>query len=169
MNPSDNVRVISPDFLDRLTSQAVASPRQRQHYNLHATYDDPCQRFFNAVEPGSYLRPHRQALIPRSKLLVAVRGRFALLVFDDAGGIVQGVRFAAGELPGWAVAAEVPAGRWNTVLSLSPGAVLLEAKAGPFDPDAPREPAPWAPEEGGPDVAAYMAWLFDAAAKLPLG
>jgi cupin fold WbuC family metalloprotein len=167
MNPSDEVRVISKDLLDGLSSSAAASPRLRQHRNLHASYDEPCQRFFNAIEPGSYLRPHRQGLIPRSKLLVPVRGRFALLVFDDAGAIVRVVRVSAGNEPGWAVAAEVPPGRWNTLLSLSPGAVLLEVKAGPFDPDAPREPAPWAPEEGSPEVAAYLVRLLDAVANPP--
>jgi hypothetical protein len=34
------------------------------------------------------------------------------------------------------------------VLALTPDAVLLEGKAGPFDPQGPREFADWAPEEG---------------------
>jgi predicted O-linked N-acetylglucosamine transferase (SPINDLY family) len=42
----------------------------------------------------------------------------------------------------------MPAGTWHTLLALTPDAVLLEGKAGPFDPQGPREFADWAPEEG---------------------
>jgi cupin fold WbuC family metalloprotein len=145
-------------FLDELSARAAASPRLRQNHNMHADYNEPCQRFFNAIEPGSYLRPHRHWLIPRSKLLVAVRGRFATVLFDDAGEVERVIRFAAGGDSGWAVAAEVPAGRWNTVLSLKRGSVLIEVKAGPFDPDAPRELAPWAPDDSV--AAEYLDRLY---------
>ena len=43
---------------------------------------------------------------------------------------------------------DMPAGTWHTVLALTPDAVLLEGKAGPFDLQGPREFADWAPEEG---------------------
>jgi hypothetical protein len=36
---------------------------------------------------------------------------------------------------------------WHTVVALNEQSVLLEIKAGPFDPKAAKEFAPWAPEE----------------------
>ena len=153
-----SIQVFTLELLDDLSARAVVSPRLRQHQNIHADFGDPCQRFLNAIEPGSYLRPHRQSLIPRAKLLMAVRGQFALVLFDDAGMVAQVQRFGVGD-DSPAMGIDVPAGWWNTVLSLVPGSVLLEAKAGPFDPEAPREVAPWAPEEGSPRAQAYLGSL----------
>ncbi len=45
----------------------------------------------------------------------------------------------------------------DTVLALTPDAVLLEGKAGPFDPQGPREFADWAPEEGTAE-AKVLLW-----------
>lgn len=164
----EGVKEFSGEFLDVLSTQAIASPRLRQHRNLHTSYAEPCQRFFNAIEPGSYLRPHRQALIPRSKLLIAIRGRFALMIFDDEGAVTQIVRISPGEsmaARGWAVGAEVPPGHWNTVVSLATGSVLLEIKAGPYDPNAARELAPWAPPDNSPDVLRYLKNLEELVAN----
>ena len=53
----------------------------------------------------------------------------------------------------------VPAGTWHTVLAMDDDAILFETKAGPFDPAAPKEPAPWAPAEGTAEAGAYFARL----------
>lgn len=149
------VKIFSQAFLDELSVRAGASPRLRQNHNIHDDFSDPCQRFFNAMEPGSYLRPHRQAMAPRSKLLISVRGQFLLLLFDDAGTVTQSLRFGVGSrVP--MVGAEVPPGIWNTVVALESASILLEVKAGPFDPDGPREPAPWAPGEGAAEANQYL-------------
>jgi len=146
-----SITVFSATYLDSLVQQAAASPRHRQHLNIHSDYADPCQRTFNAIEPNSYLRPHRHELVPRAETMIAVRGLMALVVFDDAGNVVETFRFGAGkhvEVEGVAVGVETPPGHWHSVIALEPGSVLLEVKAGPFDPSAPKEFALWAPEEG---------------------
>ena len=66
-------------YLDTLCTQARASPRLRQHRNVHTDYADPCQRVFNAITTRSYLVPHRHALSPRDETMLAVRGRLALV------------------------------------------------------------------------------------------
>ena len=137
----------SADYLDSLTSQALASPRKRQHRNLHANYAEPVQRLYNAIEPDSYIRPHQHRLVPRSEMMIAVRGWMVLVVFDDTGKITACHPFAANQ-PSTAVGVEIPAYCWHTVVALEPGSILLEVKAGPFDPEMPKEMAPWAPEEG---------------------
>lgn len=151
------VRVVDQYVLDTLTSRAKVSPRLRQHQNLHRSYQDPCQRLLNAVEPGSYLRPKRDVSVPRDKLLVALRGRFALLKFDDDGSITGLAEFAADGAGGAAV--EVAPSCWNTVVSLKTGSVLLEVRSGPFDPGHLGDFAPWAPEPGSVDAAEYLQRL----------
>jgi hypothetical protein len=47
------------------------------------------------------------------------------------------------------------------VISLEAGSVFYEAKPGPFDPSHKSDMAPWAPEEGSPEAAAYLQGLVD--------
>ena len=89
------MKVIGADYLNELTSQAQGSPRKRQHHNIHKSYEDPCQRLFNAIEMGSYIRPHRHATDPRDELLIAIRGLMALVTFDEQGMVTKVVRFGA--------------------------------------------------------------------------
>ena len=157
------MKVFSSDYLNELTAQAQGSPRKRQHRNIHESYADACQRLFNAIEPGSYIPPHRHAADPRDELLIAVRGLMALVEFDEQGKVTGVVRFGAsrnGE--GLAVGAEVSANTWHTVIALVPGCVLLEVKAGPFDPNQPKDLAPWAPDEGSAAAAEYLNKLIES-------
>jgi cupin fold WbuC family metalloprotein len=159
------IKVFSASYLDDLVLQAVAAPRRRQHRNIHADYADPCQRVFNAIEPDSYLRPHRHGPAQGAETMLAVRGLFALVVFDDVGNIAQVQRFGAGpHVFNLAIASgtETPPGRWHTVVSLESGSVLLEIKAGPFEPSAPKFSALWAPEEGTSEGEAYLNELVNA-------
>jgi cupin fold WbuC family metalloprotein len=154
-----SVQVIDAAMLDALTARASASPRLRQHRNLHQSYADPCQRLLNAIEPGSYLRPKRDVTVPRIKLLVALRGRFALVKFDDGGHIVSVIPFAAGGTQNAAPAVEVAPDCWGTTVSLASGSVLLEVRPGPFDPAHLGDFAPWAPEAGTRAAESYLAEL----------
>lgn len=156
------VRRLSQEMMGSLLAQAAVSPRRRQHRNLHLSFIEPCQRLLNAIEPGSYIRPHRHSLDPKAESLVAVRGKFALITFDERGLTECVVQFGT-ELYGCDerldVGVEIPAGTWHTVIALVRGSVLLEVKSGPFDPGAGKELAPWAPEEGSPSAIDYFQEL----------
>ncbi|MGS0621384.1 WbuC family cupin fold metalloprotein [Ralstonia sp. VS2407] len=160
------MKIFASDYFDRLTDQARSTSRLRQHQNIHRSYDEPCQRFFNAIEPGSYIRPHRHASDPRDELLVAVRGLMALVTFSDNGEIASTIRLATERFGADTCnAAEVPSCVWHTVIALEPGSVLLEIKAGPFDPRQPKDLAPWAPQEGGADALQYLASMEEKLAN----
>lgn len=156
----------TPEFLAELTKRAQASPRRRQHHNIHADLAEPVQRLFNAICPDSYIRPHRHSLDPKQELLIAVRGRFALVLFDDAGDVTQCVPFGCRD--DLAAGVEVAPSQWHTVLALDDGSVLLEVKQGPFDPHAAKEPAAWSPPEGDPAAPAYLRRLKDRAMQMEL-
>ena len=91
------VTVFSNAYFEDLIGKAASSPRRRQHRNVHADYADPCQRLFNAIDPSSYLQPHRHSLEHGTETMVAVRGLFALLTFDDSGRIHEFQSFGAGQ------------------------------------------------------------------------
>jgi cupin fold WbuC family metalloprotein len=158
------MQVFQAEMLKELVDQAKVSSRLRQHKNIHTSYQEPCQRLFNAIEVGSYIRPHKHASDPRDEMLVAVRGLMALLSFDDQGAVVDVVRFGSEAFgPELAVGVELSAKTWHTVVALVPGCVLLEVKAGPFDPNQPKDLAPWAPEEGSSSAQDYLTRLFEKA------
>jgi cupin fold WbuC family metalloprotein len=156
------MKIFDAHYLNDLTGQARLSPRLRQHNNIHQSYQDVCQRFFNSIEQGSYIRPHRHTVDPKDELLIAVRGLMALVTFDDHGSLINVLRFGT-ERHGEDIAlgAEVRSSTWHTVIALEPGCVLLEIKAGPFDPSQPKDLATWAPEEGSALARDYLNRLVE--------
>lgn len=156
------MKIFKAQFLDGLTGQAKVSPRLCQHRNVHQSYQETSQRLFNAIEPGSYIRPHRHVSNQREELLIAVRGVMAMVTFDDQCDMTNVLRFGT-ERHGddMAVGAEVSSSTWHTVIALETGCVLLEVKAGPFDPNQPKDLAPWAPEESSDAASAYLGRLLE--------
>ncbi len=152
----------SSGFLDALSQQAEQAIRQRQHKNIHQHYNDPCQRLFNAIGIDSYIRPHRHSIDPKDECLIAVRGRMALLVFDDIGQVIQVIRFGAQATDVKSlisVGVNLPAGAWHTVIAEVPGSILFEVKSGPFNPEQAKELAAWAPAENTPEATEYLMFL----------
>jgi cupin fold WbuC family metalloprotein len=150
------MQIIDDTLLDQLTEKARTSPRQRANFNLHGSYDDPCQRLLNAVEPGSYVRPHRHLDPPRPETFVAVRGRLAVVVFTADGALLQVVPLAIGT---GTIGVDLPAGTWHSVLALETGSIFFETKPGPYQPLSDKDFAIWAPAEGSAEAADYLRKL----------
>ncbi|MBM3117381.1 WbuC family cupin fold metalloprotein [Jeongeupia naejangsanensis] len=158
------VQSFSPEYLVSLVKKGERAPRRRQHQNIHVDYEDPCQRFFNAVGVDSYIRPHRHSLDPKDETLIAVMGVFALITFDDEGLIQAVVKFGSEKFAASldvGVGVNISPDTWHTVVALVDGSVLLELKAGPFNPDAAKEAAPWAPEEQTAAGLDYHSMLME--------
>lgn len=149
------VTVIDDALLTELSAEAQASPRLRKNRNLHRDYQEPCQRLLNAMEPGSYIRPHRHLDPPKPEAFLVLRGRFAALIFDDDGTLMQVVPLGRGAASGL----DVPAGVWHSIVCLEEGSVFFETKPGPYAPLDDKDFAPWAPAEGSPEAVAYLARL----------
>lgn len=150
------IRLIDHALLDEVCAEAAASPRRRKNRNLHPADGHPAHRLLNAMQPDSYIPPHRHLDPNKDETFVVLRGLLALVVFDDAGNIVRTVKVGAGAT---AIGADIPHGTWHTAVALEPDTVFLEAKAGPYLPFADAEKAPWAPAENAPDAAAYLGAL----------
>lgn len=144
---------IDSKLLNSITDSARVNPRLRQHHNIHESYDEPCQRLLNAMEPGSYIQPHRHLLCPKIELFFVVRGLMALIIFSDDGAITNIHPLSA---TGDTVGMEIPPGVWHSLVSLEKGSVFLEVKPGPFEPLTGKDRAPWAPAEGTAEAARYL-------------
>lgn len=161
------MKVFKAKDLNDLSELAIRNQRKRQHQNIHNSYQDPCQRFFNAIEPDSYIRPHRHSNTGGEELLIGIRGKLALIVFDDLGSITEVIRFGSlNSSDQFAVGAEVQPDKWHTVISLEKGSVLLEVKAGPFNPNAAKEFSEWAPSESSGEAENYLKELISSANQI---
>lgn len=143
-------------LLDATSQAARAAPRRRMNHNFHDRPAHPCNRLLNAIEPESYVRPHRHQGADKDETMIVLRGRLGLIVFDDCGEILATHELQAG---GAAFGVTLAAGEWHTVVALEAGTVFFEAKAGPYLPLTPQEFASWAPVEGAAEVADLLqAW-----------
>jgi cupin fold WbuC family metalloprotein len=151
------MKIIDNKRLDLLSREAAKSARLRKNLNLHDDYADPCQRLFNAMEPGTYIRPHRHTEPPKPECFMAIRGRMALIVFREDGSIEQVVPFGCGCD---VVAIDLPPAVWHSLVSLKAGSIFFETKPGPYTPLSDKDFAPWAPGEDSPEVSSYLASLM---------
>lgn len=143
--------------LASLAAEAQAAPRRRKNLNLHASLDDPVQRLLNALEPGTYVRPHRHATPAKWELMTVVSGRAVLLALSDDGVVQERV-----DLDHDNPIVEIPPATWHMLAALEPGTVLLEVKPGPYGPTTPADFADWAPAEGSGGAAGLEQWCRDA-------
>ncbi len=150
------IQLINQELLDQVSGQAQASPRRRKNYNFHVSEIDSCNRLLNAIEPDSYIQPHCHYDAEKDESLVVVRGRVGVVFFDAHGTVTSK---AVLEPASAAVGVNIPHGVFHTLVALVPGSVFFEAKAGPYAPLTAREKAPWAPVEGDPQAAAFLARL----------
>lgn len=150
------MKIIDSALLADLSAQAKLNPRLRTNLNLHGSYDEPSQRLLNAMEPDSYIRPHRHLRDPKPECFIGIRGKMALLTFHDDGIIKKIVPFGPTED---VVGADLPPGIWHTVVCLEKGSIFFETKPGPFNPITKKDMALWAPEEGSLEADSYLASL----------
>ena len=112
--------------------------------------EEPVHRLLNALEPGTYVRPHRHLDPNKAETAIAVAGEIGVLLFDDSGNVLESRVLAPG---GADLGVQMPAGAWHTFVALAPGSVFFETKAGPWAPPTPEETAAWSPAEGTPEAA----------------
>ncbi len=136
------MKLINEKLLDETTEKAKQSPRLRINYNFHESLDDPINRLINAMEPDTYLRPHRHKNPDKNEVFLMLRGSAALFLFDDDGNITEQVILdpKAGIYGG-----EIPCDVWHTLIVLESGSVVYEIKQGPFAPLSPENMASWSP------------------------
>ena len=149
-------RIIDVTLLDAVSAEARTSPRRRRNRNFHPDDRADCHRLLNAMEPDSYIPPHRHLDPAKGESIIVLRGRVGAIFFDEHGAVTNR---AILEPNGSVVGINASPGVFHTVLALVPGTVFFECKAGPYLPLTPDEQAPWAPAEGAPDASDYLQRL----------
>ena len=147
---------IDQALLDEVSAAARESPRGRRNRNFHNNDEAKCHRLLNAVEPQSYIRPHRHEHPDKDESILVVRGRLGVIFFDPEGGVLD---TALMESSGPTMGVDITHGTFHSLVALEPGTVFFESKAGPYVPLEPNEIAPWAPAEGEQEAGPYQSGL----------
>jgi len=153
------MKLFDEALLDGLVSKAKTSVRLRANYNAHASLDDPVQRLFIAIEPGSYVQPHRHPEQEKWEFFMLLRGHLVVLLFDDQGQVIRREELSPG---GSVYGFEIPPNCWHCVVALASGSVFFEVKRGPYTPLSDKDFAGWAPREGDPGCGGFVEWAVSA-------
>jgi len=149
---------VTADILEAKSRDARSNSRKREMLALHRSSAESLQRMLNAMEPGSYARPHRHHVSPKVESLVLLSGSIGFVVFHDDGTLDLESSILLHKSKG-ALALDCRESVWHTFFALEPGTVVFESKSGPFDANTDKESAPWAPAEGSPESATYLDGL----------
>ncbi len=154
--PDSPVTLIDDKMLAEVVAASRTSSRKRIIMPLHKQERALLQRMLNALQPGSYIRPHRHAP-DRGESLIVLRGVLMYFTFSDAGALESATRLEAGST---CFGSDIEGGVWHSFMAAEPDTVLFEVKPGPYHAETDKEFAPWAPEENSPEAEAYMNELL---------
>ena len=149
--------VADTDLLDKLSEQAKHSPRKRTTYNFHKTPGDPIHRMLNAMQPGTYIPPHKHENPDKREAFWVLRGKIALIIFNESGHIRDHLILSPDN---GNYGTELSPRAWHTLICLQENSVAFEVKDGPWDPSNDKIYAPWAPKEGEPNDKNYLSELM---------
>jgi len=162
--PDEQVVVLTQELVENTITASRENERRRIVQPFHQTNDDLLRRMLNALQPDSYVRPHRHRAPTELEAWVVLRGAAVLVLFDDAGAWQESIRLRGGsESFGVDFRADV----YHSVVVVVPDTVLYEVKLGPYEPLGDKELAPWAPAEDSPEASAYLEELRALAKRPP--
>jgi cupin fold WbuC family metalloprotein len=164
--PPGELTLLSTELMEAALAQSRISARRRVILPLHKEAGDTLHRMLNAVQPGSYIRPHRHLGPPKAECFVVLRGALAFLTFAEDGAVRDCVHVEAGASP---FGVDLSPGVYHGFVALAPDTLIFEAKPGPYVASTDKEFAPWAPEEGSPHAAAYLDGLLQEHARRSVG
>lgn len=121
--------LLNKALFDKISAEAMQSPRLRKNYNLHDSLDAPSQRLFNALQPGTKMEIHRHR--HTSETTIVIQGSVKYTIYADDGEVKEAHILKAGSD---SFGFNVPAGVWHTMEPLDPDTVVFGCKDGPYHP-----------------------------------
>ena len=143
---------VTAALMARVSKKAKVSPRKRVNYNFHKSCDDPIQRLLNALEPGTYIHPHKHEAPDKREVFVILKGKVLAVEFNNSGKITDHMLM---DLKNGAMVVEIPPKKWHSFIALERGSVLYEIKDGPYNVNDDKHFAKWAPPEGSAEAREF--------------
>lgn len=136
------MKIIDNNLLDTVSEEARKNNRLRMNYNFHQSLDEPIHRLLNALEPGTYIIPHRHSNPDKEEIFTILRGSVLAFTFDDEGNVLTALKVSPAD---GVYGMEIEAGVWHSFISLEKGTMVYEIKEGPYFPLTIDNTAPWVP------------------------
>ncbi len=144
---------IDQNLLDEMIVKSRLAKRGRAHFTFHKSDDDTMQRMLNAMQPGTYLQPHKHENPDKREVFLVLTGKFLVVEFDENGKITDHMILDAQSN---FHAAEIAERVIHTVICLAPDSIAYELKDGPYDQVDDKNFAVWAPKEGDDGCDDFM-------------
>jgi len=154
--PTGPICWLSRDLLEGAITASHSSSRRRIIQPFHRSDSATLHRMFNAVQPDSYIPPHRHLDPPKAESWIVLRGALAFFTFDDSGAISECLEIRAG---GDVFGVDLEPGVYHTFFALEPDTVVFEVKDGPYSPTTDKAFPDWAPREGTAEATSYLEQL----------
>lgn len=158
--PITGTTLITTDLIRQAVEASRCSPRKRIILPLHKEPKSPLHRMINAMQPYSYIRPHRHFQPPKAESVIVLQGALLCFIFSANGEVEQIYTLAAGSAH---FGVDSEPGVYHTFLALEEDTVLFEAKPGPYQQSSDKDFASWAPAEATPEAETYMEYLYSLA------
>ncbi len=151
----DRFAVADAALLAQKARDAAANPRLREIHRFHADDAATPHRMINALQPGSYVRPHRHLTPPKDESFILLTGAMGFIAFQDDGNFGPEDCLVLDRDRG-VLAVDVKAGVWHAVFALVPDTTVFEIKPGPYSPVSDKDFAPFAPSDTDPAARTYF-------------
>lgn len=155
--PSGDVVPITLQMVSELLQHSKESPRKRMIQPLHKDEGEAVHRMFNALQPGTYIPPHRHRNPAKTETVLVISGGMLFIEFDEQGNVTNHMIVQ----PGTAVfGVDVAPGVYHTFFAFKPDTLLFEVKDGPYSRTDDKDIPEWAPAEGTPEAVEYLVDLI---------
>jgi len=145
-------------LIHQKAQDARANSRKRETHVLHTGDEDHLQRMVNAIQPGSYVRPHRHIMPPRPEMFILLQGQLGCVCFGEDGAIADDALVLLDQAHG-VYGVDLRGGEWHSLVALEVDTVFVSVIAGPYDPRTAKQSAPWSPAPGDTEADRYLAQL----------
>ena len=146
-------------LFDRVAGAAKSSPRKRKNHNFHSDASDPLQRMIHAMEPGTYVQPHKHVEPDKREVFLIFRGKVAAVEYTDTGEVNQWTLLDASK---GIYGVEMTPRAWHSLIALESGSIIYEVKDGPWDPRDDKHFATWAPREDEPGTSEFIQKILQS-------
>lgn len=147
--------LVDAALLTQKSRDAAANARRREIHRFHTDDAARLHRMINAIQPGSYVRPHRHLESPTDESFVILTGKLGFICFKGDGSFDR-EDCAVLDRDAGVYALDVPAGGWHIILALVPDTTFFEVKPGPYSPICDKDFAAFAPADGDAAAMDYL-------------
>ena len=155
--PAGSTTIIGALQVQQVIEASRTNPRKRMILPFHKTPEAPLHRMLNALQPYSYIRPHRHLFPPKPESIIVLCGALLCVIFNPQGKVQNTLTLAVGTAD---FGFDCEPGIYHTFLALLDDTVLFEVKPGPYQADNDKDFAAWAPSADSLEVPSYLASLY---------